>query len=88
MGKCQRGFVHLGVGVKGLGWSLSPFDVLFNILGAQGRAQVVSKLQVYLPLGLQRRKAELAVAVKRLAKSLAGHGRADLIQVPYLLLQS
>ena len=88
MGKCQRGFVHLGARVKGLGWSPSPSDVLFNIFGAQGRAQVISKLQVHLPLGLQRRKAELSAAVRRLAKWLAGHGRADLIQVPYLLLQS
>lgn len=76
-------------GVKGPGWSPNPFHVLFlNIFGAQGRAQLVSRLQVHLPLGLQRWKAELIAALKRLSRFLADEGRADLVPGPLLLLQS
>lgn len=54
----------------------------FNIFGAQGRAQLVSKLQVHPPLGLQRWKAELIAALKRLSRFLAGRGRAELVPGP------
>ena len=65
-----------------------PFVSFFNVFGAQGRAQLVSKLQVHPPLRLQRWKAELRAPLKRLSRFLAGQGRADLTPGPLLLLQS
>ena len=83
VGKGQRGFGPLMTGVKGPSWSPNPFRVLFlDIFGAQGRAQLVSKLQVHPPLGLQRWKAELTAALKRLSRFLAGRGRAELVPGP------